>query len=162
MDRSNFTTAADGWALNVGPIPDGNGDGEGGYVMANGLVIAFDTFNNGNDAPSIEVFANGISVGNFPQSFQFSSTSYRPLVYHWDLNGLDLSYNSVTICTNLPTPGYAPAAGHRFAFTARTGGSTEGVYLDNLLGSPVAGAPLETGGPVIPAFAASNEEKAEE
>jgi hypothetical protein len=68
----------------------------------------------------------------------------------------------VAICTNLPTPGYVPAAGHRFAFTARTGSNTEGVYLDNLLVSTVAGAPLDTGGPVISEFSADNEEMLED
>lgn len=166
MDKPTFTAAADGWALNVGPIPEGNGDGEGGFVMANGLVIAFDTYNSGNDPPSIEIFANGISVGNFPQTFQFSTTTLRALAIHWDVNGLDVTYTvnttPVAVCSNLPTPGYAPAAGHRFAFTARTGGNTEGVYLDNLLVSTVASAPLETGGPVISEFSADNEEMLED
>lgn len=161
MDRQSiFTTPADGWALNVGPIPAGDGSGEGGFVMAGGLVIAFDTYNNGGDAPSIEIFANGISVGNFPQSFQFSTSTYRNLAVHWDASGLDVTYTvnttPVAICTNLPTPGYLPEAGHRFAFTARTGGSSEGVYLDNLVVATVAGLPLETGGPVISEFAADN------
>ena len=166
MDKPSFFAAADGWALNVGPIPEGNGDGEGGFAMAKGLVIAFDTYNSGNDPPSIEIFANGISVGNFPQTFQFSTSTLRALAIHWDAAGLDVTYTvnttPVAICTNLPTPGYVPAAGHRFAFTARTGSNTEGVYLDNLLVSTVAGAPLETGGPVISEFSADNEEMLED
>ena len=58
-----------GWSLNFGTIPSGNGAGEGGYVMTNGIVIAWDIFNNGgSDNPSIEVFCNGTSVGNYPTS----------------------------------------------------------------------------------------------
>ncbi|MEI7908681.1 MAG: CotH kinase family protein [Verrucomicrobiota bacterium] len=158
MDKSG--TAADGWSLNVGPIPTGNGSGEGGFVMANGLIVAFDTYNNGsNDVPSIEIFANGISVGNFPRTFSFDTTP-RSLAIHWDANGLDLTYTvnttPVVICTNLATPGYVPAPGHRFAFSARTGGSTQGTYLDDLLVFTVPETQLETGGPVIGEFAAEN------
>ena len=59
-----------GWSLNFGAIPvSGNGSGEGGFVMTNGLFIACDIFNNGGaDNPSIEVFCNGTSVGNFPSA----------------------------------------------------------------------------------------------
>ena len=59
-----------GWSLNFGAIPaSGNGGGEGGFVMPNGLVIAWDLFNNGgSDNPSVEVFCNGVSVGNFPSA----------------------------------------------------------------------------------------------
>ena len=59
-----------GWSLNFGAIPtSGNGAGEGGFVLPNGLVIAWDIFNNGGtDNPSIEVFCNGTSVGNFPSA----------------------------------------------------------------------------------------------
>src|SRR4051794_39080237 len=96
---------ADGYSLNFGPIPAGNGGGEGGYAMSNGLVIAWDTYDNGGDTPSIEVFANGISVGNFPQTFQFNG-SVKPVVIHWDASGLDLTVGGTAICTNLATPGF--------------------------------------------------------
>ena len=58
-----------GWSLNFGAIPSGNGVGDGGFVMPNGIVIAWDVFNNGgSDNPSIEVFCNGVSVGNYPSA----------------------------------------------------------------------------------------------
>src|SRR5678815_5752535 len=112
-------TPADGYSLNFGPIPAGNGGGEGGYVMPNGLVIAWDTYNNGNDVPSIEVFANGISVGNFPQTFAFNG-SVKAVLIHWDAGGLDLTVGGVAICTNLATPGFVPSVGYSFAFSGRT------------------------------------------
>src|SRR4030095_10581733 len=58
---------ADGYSLNIGNLPSDNGGGEGGFAMQNGLVIAWDTYDNGGDAPSIEIFANGISVGGSSQ-----------------------------------------------------------------------------------------------
>lgn len=157
MEKRTFEPAADGWALNIGPIPDGNGDGEGGFAMAGGLVIAFDTYDN----PRIQIFANGISVGSYTQSFSYGSTM-RSVAVHWDADGLDLTYNSATICTNLPTPGFSPVAGYRFAFTGRTGGYRQTTYIDDLVISTTAQAPLDTGGPVISEFSADNEEMIED
>ena len=66
--RSNATaTPGAGWSLNFGAVPaSGDGDGEGGFVMPHGITIAWDIFNSGGtDLPSIEVFCDGVSVGNF-------------------------------------------------------------------------------------------------
>jgi hypothetical protein len=154
-------TPADGFSLNFGALPTDNGGGEGGFVMPNGLVIAWDTYNNGNDVPSIEVFANGISVGNFPQTFSFDG-QYRNVVVHWDASGLDISYNGVAICTNLATPGFTPRSGNRFGYSARTGGATEDVYIDDLLINTAPSTPLETGGPVISEFVVANNQSYED
>ena len=121
-------TPADGYSLNFGNLPSDNGGGESGFAMQGGLVIAWDTYNNGNDAPSIEVFANGVSVGNFPQTFSFDG-NYRNVIIHWDASGLDLAFNGTAICTDLPTPGFTPSPGNRFGFTARTGGATQDLSL---------------------------------
>ena len=61
------TIPSAGFALSYGPIPaSGNGSGDLGYTMANGIVISFDTFaDTVNDFPSIEVYCNNSSVGNF-------------------------------------------------------------------------------------------------
>jgi len=99
-------TPAEGWSVNFGAIPSGNGAGDGGFVMPKGIVIAWDTFNTGNDPPSIEVFCNGVSVANFPQTFAFGA--FRPVAIHWDGDGLDISYDGVEICKNAPTPGFLP------------------------------------------------------
>ena len=44
-----------GWSLNFGAVPaSGNGAGDGGFVMPNGIVVAWDIFSNGGtDVPSI-------------------------------------------------------------------------------------------------------------
>lgn len=152
MRAPNSGTPADGWALNVGPIPDGNGNGEGGYAMSGGLFISFTTY----VSPRIQVFANGISIFNQSMAFTFDTT-FRTVVVHWDANGLDLTYAGNSIFSNLATTGYVPAPGHRFAFTARTGGSRQTTSLDDLLITTVPAALLETGGPVISEFCADNE-----
>jgi hypothetical protein len=55
-----------GWALNFGAIPTGEGSGNSGFAMANGLVLSFDTYRNTpNDFPSIDVIANNTAVGSY-------------------------------------------------------------------------------------------------
>ena len=154
-------TPADGWSLNFGNVPAGDGSGEGGFVMPNGLVIAWDTYDNGEDPPSIEVFANGISVANFPRTFSFDTT-FRTVVVHWDAQGLDVTYGGVVICSNLATPGFVPAAGDRLAFSARTGGLTEDVFLDDLLVTTTVPQPNQTSGVVISEFVADNDRSLED
>jgi hypothetical protein len=148
-------TPADGYSLNFGNLPNDYGGGESGFAMQNGLVIAWDTYNNGGDAPSIEIFANGISVGNFTQTFSFDGT-YRNVVVHWDSNGLDVTFNGVAICTNLATPGFVPSPGNRFGYSGRTGGATQDTYIDDLQISTTPATPIETGGPIISEFVANN------
>jgi hypothetical protein len=123
--------------------------------MSKGLVIAWDTFDNTNDPPSIEVFADGVSVGNFPQTFPFNNTD-QVVAIHWDFNGLDITVGGVAICTNLQTSGFVPAAGNKFAFSARTGGATQDAYIDDLAITTATSIPIETGGPIISEFCADN------
>jgi hypothetical protein len=157
MEKRNQEPAADGWALNIGPIPAGNGNGEGGFAMAGGMYVAFDTYGS----PRIEVFANGISVFSYPYAFSYG-TALRPVSFHWDANGLDVTFDGNTIGTNLATPGYVPVGGHTFAFTARTGGYRQSTYLDDLVIATTPNSLLETGGPVISEFCADNEDTLED
>ena len=251
-----------GWSLNFGVLPvSGNGGGEGGFVMTNGIVVAWDIFNNGGaDNPSIEVFCNGVSVGNFPSatltdpplpdSGTFTLTNpvsggtTAPIAYnavaatvqaamrlvvgwevvtaaggaggpwtinhgvvgaysdpvsdssgimpansavniteiaignaatneqwsiahrayrgravsvHWDYDGLDVSVNGVAIITDLPTPGFVPAAGNKFAFSARCESSnTMDLFLDDVALTTAQVGAVETGGPIISEFMAEN------
>ncbi len=155
-------TPADGWSMNFGSIAAGdNGNGESGFQMDQGLVIAFDTYDNGNDTPSIEVYADGVSVGNFPQTFVYGNKP-RLLRVNWDSAGLDLMWNGTSICADLPTPGFVPAPGNTFAFSGRTGGATQTTVLDNMVISTTPAIPFETGGPVISEFLASNEDGLED
>jgi hypothetical protein len=260
--RSSAAVPGAGWSLNFGAIPSGNGSGEGGFVMPNGLAICYDIFNNGgSDAPSIEIFCNGASVGNFPSatltdpvlpdsgtftltnpatggttapiafnatgvqvqtamravagwdlvavtgsaggtwsvdhgafgayaspivdttgivpansvifvnaltppgddthnqkwSFVQRSNRVRAMSIHWDYNGLDVVMNGVAVCTDLPTPGFIPAVGNKFAFSGRTEGSNSmEMFLDDVVLTTGQLSPVETGGPVISEFMADN------
>ena len=148
----------EGWSVNFGRIPQDNGTGEGGFApLPGGLTIAFDTLDNGNDPPSIEVFVGGVSITNFPRTFLFDAAS-RLVVVHWDAAGLDLTYDSKVVCADLPTPGFAPGVGHVFAFTARTTSATMDISIDNVKASTQSLPVIETGGPIISEFVANNTE----
>jgi hypothetical protein len=167
MTRNGSATPGQGWALNFGAIPaTGTGNGEGGFTLPGGLVISFDTHNGGNDAPSIEVFANGVGVGNSPKTFPFD-TAFRTVRVRWDADGLDLWYDlnangnvneaGEVVFSDLALPGFVATAGNAFAFTARTASNfTEDVYLDALDFATTPEVRLETGGPVILEFLADN------
>ena len=146
-----------GWSLSFGALPSGNGNGDGGFAMTGGLTVAWDIFNNGgSDMPSIEVFCNGVSVGNSPRTFAYGET-YRTVAIHWDFNGLDVTYDGAAIFTDLPTPGFVPLAGNKFAFSARNESSNMmDMFLDDLQVTTVIEQPVETGGPVISEFMADN------
>jgi hypothetical protein len=164
LDRTTGATPADGFNISFGPALSGPG-GATGHLSGYGLVVNFDTFeNSASDLRSIEVFADGNSVGNFPArnlaggNFTFDQT-FRTVTLRWDaVNGLDLIYDGVAIFTRLPTPGFVPTVGSNFALNAATGGSTQDVFIDDLVVTtgvtPLA--PIVTGGVVIEEIMADN------
>lgn len=156
MTQFGAEVPADGFSLNFGSIPAGHGGGPLGFVMPGGLVIGWDTYNNGGDPPSVEIFHDGISVANALRTFAYSATTYVPVTVHWDsTNGLDVTYNGAVV-TDLKLPAGWPGAGYTFAFSAYTGGLSQDVYLDNLTITTVVQPLIETGGPVINEFVADN------
>lgn len=158
MDSPAGASPGEGWSVNFGRIPKDNGTGEGGFApLPGGLTIAFDTLDDANDPPSIEIFIGGVSVTNFLKSFLIGPSS-RAVVVHWDSSGLDLSFESKVVCTDLPTPGFTPGVGDIFAFTARTTASGMDVSLDDLRATTQALPVIETGGPIISEFVANNTE----
>ncbi|MGI9239658.1 MAG: CotH kinase family protein, partial [Verrucomicrobiales bacterium] len=148
---------ADGLSLTFGAIPAGNGGGESGFAVDDGLIIAWDTYDNGGDTPSVEVFSDGVSIGNFPHNYGSTAGDWVPVTLHWDSLGLDFSYDGDVLATNLTTPGFVPSAGDRFAFSGRTGGANQNSYLDDLSFATGTQTPITTGGPVITEFVADNE-----
>lgn len=157
----NSATASpgEGWSLNFGPLPEDNGTGEDGFVpLPGGLTVSFDPLDNGEgDSASIEILAGGVSLTNFPRAFPMDA-SPRGVVIHWDSFGLDLTFENRVIVTNLPTPGFAPSEGHRFAFTARTTTNAMEVRIDDLKVTTQPLPVIETGGPIISELMSNNDE----
>lgn len=162
MNASPGSAAGEGWSLNFGLVPEDDGTGEGGFVpLPRGLTIAFDTFNNGDDPPSIQVLVGNVVIANFPRTFTFDASA-RQVVLHWDATGLDISFDNKPVCADLFTPGFAPAPGAQFAFSARTTTATMDVFLDNLKATTQALPVINAGSPIISEFAADNSETEDE
>jgi hypothetical protein len=128
---------ADGFSFNFGTLGSLTSGGETGIDRAgNMLSIGWDTYDNGDDPQSIEVFTNGVSVFNSTVKAPVVATSlgaaFQSVSIVWDENGLDLTYGGTVIFTDLDVSGFIPQSGAQFAFTARTGGSDEDVFIDNI------------------------------
>lgn len=135
---------ADGFSIYFGPDLGGAVFGEEGPEGGTGLVITFDTFDNGaGEAPAIDVKYGGAVIGHVRftagniQSDTFSNVSIK-----LKSNGtLDLTYKGAVVYSNLYIPGFTPASG-KFAFGARTGAAFSNHWIDDLsISTTVAGAP---------------------
>ncbi len=131
--------SADGVSLNFGGLllTDTTGPGEEGYQLPGGMVVSFDTYINSppETVKSIDVRIDGTQIASVPEStfgnFNLAGVNTR-VVIDWNNGKLNMTYGATTICSNVSVPGLKPLAGDRFAFSARTGGVTEDVFLDNL------------------------------
>ena len=106
---------------------------------------------------SLAILSTTTGTASLNQKWSVTPRPYRPKLVniHWDYDGLDLTYGGRTIFTNLWTPGFIPAIGNTFAFSARNESSnTMNFFIDDL----VIGTTLytDTGGPVISEFMANN------
>lgn len=153
-------TAGQGVSVNFGGIPDGLGDGELGWPLPGGLTVAWETFgpqSAGEIQGAIVIYADNALLGRYPTTF-LNDTSFRSAVVRYDAQGLDVRWNNADIVVNLPLPGFAPAIGHRVAFSARTGTeSSQELALDNVSVVTTATTAIATGGPVISEFVAAND-----
>ena len=166
----------EGFAMSFGALPSNNGRGEEGYAMTNGLTVGWDTA-DAVDGPYVRLKAGDVNVRTVlasalnPSGTLFNGVpnfffdgAFHPVVIKWSIfDGVEVSYAGQVLMTGIPTPGFSPAVGHRFGFTARTSAAlSEGVFVDDVRISTVPSAPLETGGPVITEFMADNEDTRED
>ncbi len=149
--KDDTGNTADGFSFNFGTLGTLAYGGEEGMYSGSGsmLSIGWDTYDNGGDPQSIEVFVNGVSAGNNtavpPVIASSLSDPFQSVFINWDANGLDVTYGGTAIFTDLNVADFTPLSGAQFAFAARTGGSYEDVFIDNVNISTVpepAGATL--------------------
>jgi hypothetical protein len=143
---------ADGFSFNFGPLgsftdanlTSANYNQEDGFKA--GLTVSVRTYSD--NSPGYYVRVNGAEVAGgrvakAPADWGNFNTTRHFFEVDWRLDtGLTLRVDGVAIFTNLPTPGYSPAAGDRFVFGSRTGGFDETVALDNIA--------IFTGGVLVP------------
>jgi hypothetical protein len=126
--------AADGMSFNFAPdLPLGTITEEG---AGTGLTVEFDTFNNGgaDTAPSIDVLVGGVEQVTTIFPGLRTGAFVDAVIQLNPNNSLSVIYDGVYVYSNLDLNayGYVPAAGSLFGFGARTGGSTDNHFVDDL------------------------------
>ncbi|HUF63221.1 MAG TPA: choice-of-anchor D domain-containing protein [Verrucomicrobiales bacterium] len=145
-------TPADGFSFNFGPIADNaTGNGEEGFGV--GIAVEFDTWNNEGEGDEngigIDVSLDGGDIPNGQlreaaganptdnQFFKFDG-NFRPVSIIYQQTGattgeITVILDNVTLFDALPITGISPANDWRFALSARTGGATEELLIDDLV-----------------------------
>jgi len=121
---------ADGFSFNfASDLPAGGFAEDGGGT---GLSVTFDTFDNGApDYIGIGVKVGGTEIAQFPFTGLRANTFVDVVVQLHPDGTLDVVYDGTYAFKNLNT-GYAASPGSLFGFGARTGGSYDNHWLDNL------------------------------
>lgn len=153
-DAAGGNPPADGFTLSYGAIPDlttngpeptGHGAAEAGMGTGNEISFAIDTWRNGDaNSPGVGILVNGGTIANgrvdgiiVPNDNSVSGTvtiSWSPTSTDFLTTGLETNANFV----GLPH-GFVGDDSHSWVFSARTGGATEDLIIDNLTittGSP--------------------------
>jgi hypothetical protein len=132
---------ADGFSFNfASDIPDPtNLEYENG--AGTGLTIGFDIYDNGGvaEAPSIDVRYGGVLIAQqkVPISFIETGADFTDVLIRLENDGtLDVAYKGVVVFNNLLIPGFSQITGGRVLLGARTGGSTENIWIDDLAITP--------------------------
>ncbi len=124
-------SGADGFSFNFGSdLPDSALPEEGGGT---GLTIVFDTYDNGGgEAPAIDIKKGGVVIASAKGlGAIFRSNTLNDVRVNVDNDGsLDLSVGSTVVYSNL-LGAFASSPG-RFSFGARTGGSADNHWIDDV------------------------------
>ncbi len=127
-------TPADGFAFVLGDDVADGAFGENG--AGSGLVVSFDTYDNGGgEAPAIDVSYKGDVVGTRKLDISVLRTGdgFADLGVRVNRSGtLDLYYGNTAVFRGLALPGYQPFAAGRFGWGARTGGLNDNHWVDNV------------------------------
>jgi hypothetical protein len=132
-------TPADGFSFVLGPdIADGT-FGEDG--AGSGLIVSFDTYDNGTTevAPEIAIRYKLTDVATRPFDISVMRTDggttpvFKQIGVRVNRNGtLDLYYGDTAVYRGLPLPNYTPFVAGRFGWGARTGGLNDNHWVDSI------------------------------
>ncbi|MDB6037156.1 MAG: Legume-like lectin family protein [Verrucomicrobiales bacterium] len=154
----NAGTPADGLAFAFGSgLPDAVW-GPGG--PSTGLVLGFDTYDNGGEAPSINLFWKGelLRAKKLPIADVLTGDHFEDVFIRLQSDGtVDVVYKNNVIFSDVQLPGFAPVAGAKFGFGAATGGASEAHWIDDVKiavstageAPRITGAQLQNGNLVI-------------
>ncbi len=127
---------ADGFSFNWADNLSGGSISEEG--TGNGLIVAFDIYDNGGgEAPAIDVKIGGLVVASkiLPKDTTtagiLTGDAFVDVRIEYRNGLLDIDYKGQSIHNDLAI-GLAPISGGRFAFGARTGGENVNQWLDDV------------------------------
>ena len=148
FDSPGANAPADGFSMTYGVIPEpgsgpqnGQGNSEEGFGGGSPqLSIEVDTWQLGDAEHGYTVAVNGNDVPDGLVNTDIlldGATVNASATIVWDpVDGVtftvDTGDGAMNIFTKLPTPGFTADDSHTFAFSARTGGATETLTIDNL------------------------------
>jgi len=130
------TPPADGFSFSWSPTaptaaPTTAEDGVGA-----GLRVAFDIFDNGGgEAPAVELRqASRILVAKkVPIEFLETGDAFASVLVRLERDGtVDVAYRGEVLIHNASFPNWTSLANGRFVFAARTGGSSENQFIDDI------------------------------
>ena len=132
------TPPADGvafvWGDDVGTSGAPPSFGEEG--SGNGLIVAFDTYeNSAADPTSISLKWQGevLAEKRMPYQAFLSDPDYWPVVIKLDADATaDVWFNNEVIFYDVPVPGFTSLSNASFVWGARTGGLNENAYIDDI------------------------------
>lgn len=126
---------ADGFSFVLGSdVVDGT-FGEDG--AGSGLIVSFDTYDNGTSevAPEISIVYRSSQVATRPFDISVLQTgdTFEQIGVRVNRNGtLDLYYGDTAVYRGLPLPGFVPFQTGRFGWGARTGGLNDNHWMDDV------------------------------
>ena len=127
---------ADGFSFNFGQGLQTTPLGGAEEGTGNGLIIAFDTYDNGGgEAPSIDVKWRGAVIASTKMSIADITTGdgFRKVLVRLSADGkVDLAYGNRVLYSGLQLPNYQFTSNGRFGFYARTGGLNANHWVDNV------------------------------
>lgn len=126
-------TGADGFSFVFGPLVPNAAFGQEGS-SDRGLVVSFDTYNNGGgEAPAIDVFRGGFLLASYKTDVLalIRTNTFQQVTIAVDAEGrLTLTVGGTTVFSNL-RGAFVPMPG-RFGLGAYSGGTTDNHWVDDL------------------------------
>lgn len=137
---------ADGFSLTFGSLNTSlsGQEVEKGVLASSGstLAVTFITYPGSNPDKYIGARVNTTGVGSNVSPYNnvpvyvapdITTDKFRNVsVSYSTATGLSVAYGGTTVYNNTSIAGFTPQAGYTFGFAARTGGSDEDVFIDNL------------------------------
>lgn len=144
INKTSQNIIADGFSVNFGKFNNTTsvfgseagmysaGDGKTGNVLS----LSFYTYESAD--PRIELRYNGSTIATNPMDPYYNtqnpppSSAFLPVNFSWDSNGVDVTYNGISVFSNVAVSGFTPSIDSSFAMAARTGAAYQNTFVDDI------------------------------